>query len=318
MSKRAFAVAMLSVLLCGVAAFAEEALPDATGLRIGLVFGAVGGDFAVECVDGARSTLEAMGAEVLYSNAAGNRDRHLANMETVIQMEVNGIITGQTLMEQFMDIIDSSMEEGIPVITLDGGPSAALADVTANQWIIGIQQALTLFKYLPTLEGNIIEFFNPGYLPCDMRYSGFRVVMDWYPGIKTLAVGRAVYPNTVPEAKARMEAFLQQYPEGEINAVVANYDQEGIGALQAILEAGRDEIIIIGADGEPPAIEAIRSGGPYKASVRTEGYEMGKQAALALVKYILDGTEPAKTIFTETTVVSEDNIDQFLYLLEED
>lgn len=309
-------VSLLVMLGSFAGGLAQETLPDGSGLRVALVWGAVGNNFAIRGINGARAALEEMGAEVLYSNAAGNRDRHLANMENAIQMGVDGIITGQTLIEQFVEVIQRSMSEGIPVITLDAGPSPALSDVTSNNWVLGTQQGLTLLEYLPEQKGNIIEFYNPGYLPCDIRYESFRNVMRWFPEVETLAIGRAVYPNTVPEAKARMEAFLQQYPAGTIDAIYANYDLEGIGALQAMEEAGRTEIVIIGADCEPGAVESMSAGGPYKASVLQDAYEMGRQAAIAVVKYLAEDKAPPSTIYIPTIVVTQDNLDWALALLD--
>jgi ABC-type sugar transport system substrate-binding protein len=249
-----------------------------------------------------------MGVQVLYSNAAGNRDAHLANMENAVQMGVDGIITGQTLIEQFADVISRSMAAGISVITLDAGSSPALADVTRNDWIVGIQQGLALVDLLPGQKGKIIEFYNPGYKPCDIRYSAYRSVLQWFPEIQVLAVGRAVYPNTVPEAKARMEAFLQQYPAGEISGVYANYDLEGLGALQAMQEVGRTEFPIVGCDCEAAALESMGSGGPFKADVFFDGYEMGKQAAVAMVKYLREGVTPSRSIYVPSELVTIDNL----------
>ncbi|MET0531402.1 MAG: sugar ABC transporter substrate-binding protein, partial [Microvirga sp.] len=67
--------------------------------------------------------------------------------------------------------------------------------------------------------------------------------------------------------------------------VVLGADTVVLGALAALREAGkvRDTQFLGGIDGEPAAVEEIRRGGPYKASVSLAspifGYALGHYAA---------------------------------------
>jgi len=66
---------------------------------------------------------------------------------------------------------------------------------------------------------------------------------------------------------------------------VLGADTVVLGALKALREAGkaRDEQFLGGIDGEPEAVDEIKRGGPYKASVSLNSpvfaYAMGQQAA---------------------------------------
>jgi ribose transport system substrate-binding protein len=67
--------------------------------------------------------------------------------------------------------------------------------------------------------------------------------------------------------------------------VVLGADTVVLGALKALREAGkaRPDQFLGGIDGEPSAIEEIKKGGPYKATVSLAspvfGYAMGQHAA---------------------------------------
>jgi ribose transport system substrate-binding protein len=108
---------------------------------------------------------------------------------------------------------------------------------------------------------------------------GFTAEISKHSGIKVLGPFPARWPNQVPEAKAQMEALLTQYPAGQINAVVASYDSQGVGAAQAIQEAGRTEIVVIGADGDREVLESIMAGGPFVFTVAQDMAAMGSRAA---------------------------------------
>ena len=79
-----------------------------------------------------------------------------------------------------------------------------------------------------------------------------------------------------------MRTILLANPEVD---VVLGADTVVLGALSALREAGkaRDGQFLGGIDGEPAAVEEIKRGGPYKASVSLASpvfaYAMGQHAA---------------------------------------
>jgi ribose transport system substrate-binding protein len=101
------------------------------------------------------------------------------------------------------------------------------------------------------------------------------------PGV---TIAADISPTTVNKegGAATMRTVLLAHPTVD---VVLGADTVVLGALQALRDAGkaRSDQFLGGIDGEPEAVEEIKKGGPYKASIslnsRVFGYAMGQHAA---------------------------------------
>ena len=291
---------------------AETELPDGSGLRIAAIWGSLGNDFNVRGHDAAVETLEAMGIEVLDSNAAGDRNRQVDLIENAIQLEVDGMIMGDVAAEIIDPVIEQAREAGIPVVTIGAYSSAADNDVVLNEWLNGWEGALLAQKYLGDKPGSVINAYEPGFRPIEVRFASYSAAMPWLMAdYNVVATVNAHWPNTVPEAKAQMEAMLRQYPNDEdIDLAFATYDLEAIGMAQAIEEAGRD-IPVVGFDASPDMLDWIRRGSVIKGTVASDPTGMGQQAAINLVRVIQGEKLPARTYMPVVTV-DLDNIDQYI------
>lgn len=99
------------------------------------------------------------------------------------------------------------------------------------------------------------------YMGCSTqieRYAGLKEsLLDKYPDAEVVVEddGQAM----MDEGMRIMEDWLQVHPE--INVIAAQNDAMALGAMQAILAAGKkDDIIIAGVDADPNAVQAIADG----------------------------------------------------------
>ncbi|MGQ9585914.1 MAG: sugar ABC transporter substrate-binding protein [Anaerolineae bacterium] len=291
---------------------AETGLPDGKGLRVAAIWGSLGNDFNVRGHDSAVATLKEMGVEVLDSNAGGDRNRQVELIENAIQMKVDGMIMGDVAAEIIDPVIQQAKDAGIPVVTIGAYSSAANNDVVLNEWLDGWEGALLVQKYLGDKPGNIVEAYEPGFRPIEVRFASYKAAMPWLvPGYKAVATVNAHWPNTVPEAKAQMEALLKQFPkEGDIDLAFATYDLEAIGMAQAIEEAGRS-IPVVGFDASPDMLDWIKRGSVIKGTVASDPTGMGRQAAINLVRILRGETLPRVT-YMPVIAVDLDNINKYM------
>jgi ABC-type sugar transport system substrate-binding protein len=89
---------------------------------------------------------------------------------------------------------------------------------------------------------------------------GWDEVMAAYPNIKVVATSDAGF--TKEGGIKVMEDFLQRFPAGEIDVVRSDYSDMTMGALEAIKNAGRSELLgyVVGEGGHFKAIEAVVAG----------------------------------------------------------
>jgi ribose transport system substrate-binding protein len=102
-----------------------------------------------------------------------------------------------------------------------------------------------------------------------------------------------------------METALIEHPE--INVVVSINDAGALGALQAIENAGRDDVIIVGIDAETQAVELIKEGGMYRGTVDTSPARTGELTINAAVK-LLAGVEIPQNIAVPVTLVTAETL----------
>jgi len=256
--------------------------------------------------ESAIAEVKALGGEALDTVAGGDPTQHVANIEIATQQKVDGIIVGDANWQDIKGAVDSAIKAGIPVVSCDLGADTVLADVTSDNASIGKMMAEAVIKNVGE-SGNVVLIYEPGYTPVDIRMDGLKAELAKHPNITILGPFPARWPNQVPEAKSQMEALLKQYPVGEIKAVIASYDSQGVGAAQAIQEAGRSEIVVVGADGDREAIESILAGGPFVFTVAQDMAAMGKKAADILFAKFNGGTVETGTVLVPAIPVDKDN-----------
>ena len=91
---------------------------------------------------------------------------------------------------------------------------------------------------------------------CQVRSDNYHSVIDEYEDLEMVAQQSANWDQT--EAYEKTEAILQSNPE--ITGIICGNDTMACGAVQACLDAGRNDIKIIGLDGSDEANAYIKSG----------------------------------------------------------
>jgi erythritol transport system substrate-binding protein len=89
-----------------------------------------------------------------------------------------------------------------------------------------------------------------------IRTKGFHAVLDKYPSLKRVTAQSANWSQS--EAFQKTETMLQAY--GKIVGIIAGNDTMALGAAAAAKSAGIHDLRIVGFDGSPDAVEAIRRG----------------------------------------------------------
>lgn len=161
-----------------------------------------------------------------------------------------------------------------PAITILNAPQYLTGKVLADEAVKYINTRLGGKARVVLLTHDSLQFLAP-------RFAAMRDALRTVPGAVIVA---DISPLTVDEAGGAdmMRTILLANPQID---VVMGADTVVLGALAALREAGkaRDNQFFGGIDGEPAAVEEIKRGGPYKASVSLAspifGYAMGQHAA---------------------------------------
>ena len=97
-----------------------------------------------------------------------------------------------------------------------------------------------------------------------------------------------------------------------ITAILCGWDEPAIGATQACQEAGRDEILIVGVDGNEQAVSLIQADTPLKATVAQNFQGMVDIVVEQMGRLFGGETIETGEMYAEATLITAENAAGFV------
>jgi len=219
------------------AAYADGHLSLA-GKRIGIAVVGVQHFWDREAFNGAVSTVEKLGGEVMAVDGGRDNQVHAENHDILLAAKVDAVITilGDGAVEPKLQALQ---EAGIPVFTVDHPSPFAVNNTTSDNYYMGS----TIGRYMADAiggEGKVAVFnaFEGALRICGIRVGLWKYVLADYPGIEIIQPELAEeFANAPEDARKQTLDLLSQYPEGTLDAIhVGCWDQPAIGIVQALEE----------------------------------------------------------------------------------
>jgi ABC-type sugar transport system substrate-binding protein len=192
----------------------------------------------------------------MWTNAGNNSPKQVSDIESLVALKPDLLIVSANESEPLSAIYEFCQEVEVPFITVDRGIAEPLAwTYDDDSYILhismdfmwqGVVQGAAIVEYLNWKYGkpigNVVELAGiPGSEPGIHRSIGLNMVLDQYPDIRIVATRPTEFDRKI--AYETMSDWLQKFGPGEIDAVAGSFDEGNLGALQAIQEAGRDELV---------------------------------------------------------------------------
>lgn len=212
--------------------------------------------------------------EFIFSDAQQKQENQLKSIRTFIQQKVNFIVFAPVVQTGWDAVLQEAKEAKIPVIVVNrrlttsvGKPEDYMITfIGPDNLDAGRLAAKTMIEKFKDAPGpiNVVQLEGTvGASTAVERKAGFEEILKGQSKLKIVKSQSGDY--TRAKGKEVMEAFLKSAKaEGlKIDALFAQSDDMGIGAMQAIEEAGLKpgkDIAIIGIDGVKGAFEAMIAG----------------------------------------------------------
>jgi len=253
--------------------------------------------------------------------AEGTNDVNLqiSQVETFINDKVDAIVLLPFDGAAMTPIALKAMEAGIPVINVDrefDDPNAARVTVLGDNYGMGVSAGQYVCEQAGGDEGVVVaEIAGIDSLPLTQdRSQGFEdALSECGLDVDT----RQAAEFTVESGEKVAGNLLQAEPK--IDYLWNHDDDQGVGVLAAIENAGRDEFAMIGGAGSANAMRAIQEGdGVLKATViypSTQGADGVKLARLLLQEKAMSDlveVEVPRTVQLYAPVVTSDNVEQYI------
>ncbi|KAA9010703.1 substrate-binding domain-containing protein [Histidinibacterium aquaticum] len=264
------------------------------------------------------AAASADGVEVVVSTVAneGAAEQQLNNCETMLLREPDALIVGAINSNILLPCLQRASEQGIDIVDLDYNLDREIAegagvDVTFTAGNDGHDTGAVGAEFVAEQLGEnpsgpvlVIEGL-PGNPVGASRGEGFRQrLAEIAPDLEVTTLNgdwdRGKSANIAND-------ILQRNPN--LQAVFAANDTMALGATEALLAAGRDDIVVVGVDGSSDAIESIRSG-RMTATVAQFPYLVGHRAVELLNQINMEGAELDSYQSTGQSVITQEALEE--------
>lgn len=208
--------------------------------------------------------------------------RQISQIEDFVTQKVDAIIVCPVDSRGIGKGIKTANAAGIPVFTAD--IAALEGEVVCHIASDNIAGGKLAGEYLAKLlngKGQVAIINQPIVTSTLDRVQGFREAIAAYPEIKIV---KDVNGDGVRDRALQATADVLQAEPG-LNAIFAINDDSALGALDAVEDFNRSNVLIIGYDGTPQACDAIRSDRALKADVVQYPRQIGEQTIAMIAQH---------------------------------
>lgn len=285
------AVLSLGVAACGAGDPTRNAEPGAEGgkLRIGVTVYDMS-SFITAGKEGMDAYAEANNIELLWNSANLDVATQANQMDQLVTAKVDAIVVVPVQADSLQPQVAAAKAADIPVIPVNAAlnnPDIS-GNVQPDDVKAGGEEMQMMAEELGG-KGNIVVLQGPlGQSGQIDRQKGIDQVLTEYPDIKVLAQDTANWKRD--EAVNKTKNWISAYG-GDIDGVVAQNDDMGLGALQALKEA-KLTVPVVGIDGIQDGLAAVESGEFIGTMLQNGTVELS--AGLAVAAAVAQGTEVNK------------------------
>jgi ribose transport system substrate-binding protein len=256
--------------------------------------------------EGMDSYAKANDIDLVWNSANNDVSTQASQVDSLINQGVSAIIVVPAQADSLGPQIASAKSKNIPLLAVNAAlDSNDLAgNVQPDDVAAGAQEMQMMADKLGG-KGNIVILQGPlGGSGEINRGKGIDQVLAKYPGIKVLAKDTANWKRD--EAVNKVKNWISSFGP-QINGVVSENDDMGLGALQALKEANVAGVPIVGIDGIEDGLNAVKSGDFIGTSLQNGTVELS--AGLAVANALVKKQDVNKSPVYVMPAITKDNVD---------
>ena len=265
--KKLIFLCMALVAVLALSACSEKGASGEGNLKIGISLPSATHGWMGALIDSAekqaKELKESEGIDYVMTNAA-DPNKQANDIDDLIAQKVDVIVMLPIESAALTPIGQKIKDAGIPLVIIDREleNDAATVVVKGDNEGIGVNAGKYFIEQLKG-KGKVVEITGPPSSVTEQRGIGFKEAMAGEPGIEVVASQSGDF--STEKSLAVMQNILQAQPQ--IDAVFTQDDGMALGVLQAIKEAGREDIqFITGAGGAKEVFENMKEDGLIKAT----------------------------------------------------
>ncbi|ROR08752.1 substrate-binding domain-containing protein [Erwinia sp. JUb26] len=244
-----------------------------------------------------------------FEDAKGDVAVQVQQVENFINQGVDAIILNPVDTQGVKRMMDAATKANIPLIFVNRKPEVELTGKMAyvgSDSMLGGQMEMEALAKKMNYKGNVAILM--GALSAEearQRTKATEEVIAKYKDMKVIEKQSAQWMRN--EAVDVTSGWLLS---GEkIDAIAANNDEMAIGAIMALGQSGKKDILVAGIDGTPDALQFIKNG-KLALTVFQDAAGQGV-GAVTMAKQVIDGKNTDKFMWIPYQVITKENYEAF-------
>lgn len=258
-----------------------------------------------ECI---KTELEEQGDQILVQSAGGDAGQQTEQIVKMIDSGIDALVIWPTDPEALDPALEALDKAGIPVVDL----GVRLKDAGSAEAFIGIDDSNAGRVCAEDLKekkpdgGTLVIVDSPDSISVNERITGFeeKIANSGFEVVERINAGSGT--DTV---KSRMAQTLSDNPK--LDAVMCGSDQMALEVLEALEEAGQENVLVYSVGGSPEVKTVLAEPGSPMAGVGAlSPIHMGKQAGETVIA-VLEGGDYEKEFYVETFFIGRENVEVY-------
>ena len=264
-----------------------QVTPVEKDISIGLVTGDMSNQFFVSMKESAEAAAAQYGVKITVLGSTSLQE-NIQNVEDLIQTGIDAIGICPFDAQGNIPVVEKCNDAGIPVFTLDEDVNGGeiLAYIGTDNYTGGYLAGEWLAEKLDGIGQVAVLEGGAGSYTSNTRLEGFRGAIE---GTQIEIVSSIAADWSRDKGMTVMSDIIAGNPD--LAAVFALNDDMGVGAMEALKAAGRQDVLVIGFNGTAEAIENVAEGS-FAATVVQYPEEMGRLFVENAIEYVLNGNKP--------------------------
>ena len=251
-------------------------------LVIGVSMLSMQNEFIQQVADAMEVAAKKENVELIIVDAERSSLKQIEQVESFVNQQVDAIILNPCEYEASSPAIEKAKAAGIPIVNVNSSTKAEPDAMVGSDDATSAKMAMELINKKLNGRGNVLMI--QGYMGQAAqidRERGAKEVLAANKGLTLIASQTGEWDRA--KSMNLMENWIQSYGT-KINAVFAQNDEMGLGAVQALLDAGKkNQVYVVSIDGIKDAKKSVVEG-KLDVTIVQNATKQGEGAVLTALK----------------------------------
>ena len=300
------------------ASAASSASADTTAsgdLKIGFASVDMNNTFQTYLADAAKAKAEELGAAITITDAQNDVVKQQDQVNQLIQQGVDALVVVAADSSAMAPVTAAAQAANIPLVYCNINPFADGEEIPDGVHYVGSNE-IEAGRYQGEMIGEAIGSGKVAILQGGLVYEATykrtdgnkQVFEESYPDIEVVTEETAEWQRD--KAIDVTKNWLSAYGD-ELKAICSNNDEMALGAVQALKDAGRTDVKVVGVDATPDGCAAVKSG-DLLGTVFQDSVGQGGGAVEVAISMAKGETPAESTTWIPYVPVNADNVDEYI------